>query len=273
MKASNPEKEIVMYRGPKGAVTLRAQLEKETMWASQADISALFGVERSVITKHLKNIFDSGELSQKSNVQKMHIANSDKPVTYYNLDVIIACGYRVNSKQATAFRIWATETLRDYLLHGYVLNRKALAESKYNTLKDLERTVQFIQTVATRKYLEQDEMAGLLAVIRDYASSFALLNEFDSGDIALERGKAKLVPFPYEEVVEATSLLKKDLMKRGEASELFGAERDNGLKGVIGNIHQSFGGQTLYGSVEERAAHLLYFIIKDHPLVDGNKRS
>lgn len=268
-----------MYRGPKGAVTLRAQLEKETMWATLNQIADLFGVQKAAISKHINNITATGELSRKATVSILETVQTEgerqikRKIEYYNLDMIIAVGYRVNSKQATAFRIWATETLRDYLLHGYVLNRKALAESKYNTLKDLERTVQFIQTVATRKYLEQDEMASLLAVIRDYASSFALLNEFDSGSVALERGKAKLVSFPYEEVVEATSLLKKDLMKRGEASELFGVERDNGLKGVIGNIHQSFGGQTLYGSVEERAAHLLYFIIKDHPLVDGNKRT
>ncbi len=267
------EQELVIYRGPKGVVKLRAQFERETMWATQAEMAMLFGVERSVITKHLKNIFDSGELKQKSNVQKMHIANSDKPVNYYDLDVILSVGYRVNSKQATAFRIWATETLRDYLLHGYVLNRKALAESKYNTLKELEKTVGFIQSVASRKYLEQDEMASLLSIIRDYANSFALLNEFDSGAVPLASGTARLVSFTYEEVIESITLLKNDLMRHGDASELFGVERENGLRGVIGNIHQSFGGHALYKSVEERAAHLLYFVIKDHPLIDGNKRT
>ena len=154
-----------------------------------------------------------------------------------------------------------------------MLNKKALTESKYNTLKELERTVAFIRTVAARKYLEQDEMASLLSVIQDYTSSFALLNEFDSGKVQLAQSKTKLMPLSYEEAIEAISLLKKDLTKRGEASELFGLERDNGLKGVIGNVHQSFGGKILYGSVEERAAHLLYFVIKDHPFIDGNKRS
>ncbi len=271
--SSSKEQEIVIYRGPKGLVKLRAQYERETMWATQAEIAALFGVDRSVITKHLKNIFASGELVEKSNVQKMHIAHSDKPVSLYSLDVMLSVGYRVNSKQATAFRIWATETLRDYLLHGYALNRKALAESKYNTLKDLEKTIGFIQSVAARKFLEQDEIASLLSVIRDYAGSFALLNEFDSGEVPLARGRARLREFPYEEVLSAIVALKSDLAKRGEAGDLFGIERDDGLRSIIGNVHQTFGGRPLYPSVEERAAHLLYFAIKDHPLVDGNKRT
>ena len=279
MQTDNKESEIVIYRSPKGAVTLRAQLEKETMWASLTQIAELFGRDKSVISRHIKDILGSGELNKKATVAKNATVQYEgkrqikRTIEYYNLDMILSVGYRVNSKQATTFRIWATETLRDYLLHGYVLNRKALSESKYNTLKDLERTVAFIRTVAARKYLEQDEMASLLSVIQDYASSFALLNEFDSGNVPLAQGKAKLMPLSYEDAVEAVSLLKKDLSKRGEASELFGVERDNGLKGVIGNVHQSFGGKTLYASVEERAAHLLYFVIKDHPFIDGNKRS
>ncbi len=270
------EQEIIIYKGPKGTVKLRAQYERETMWATQEQIASLFGIERSVITKHFKNIFKDQELRENSVCAFFaHTAKDGKQynVKFYNLDAIIAVGYRVNSKQATAFRIWATETLRDYLLHGYVLNRKALAESKYNTLKELEKTVAFIQTVASRKYLEQDEMASLLGVIRDYASSFDLLNEFDSGNVPLAHGKTKLIEFSYEEAIESVSLLKNDLIKRNEASELFGIERSEGLKSVIGNLHQSFGGHTLYKSVEERAAHLLYFVIKDHPLVDGNKRT
>ena len=124
------EQELVIYRGPKGVVKLRAQFERETMWATQAEIAILFGVERSVITKHLKGVFESKELSEKSNVQKMHIANSDRPVNYYNLDVILSVGYRVNSKQATAFRIWATETLRDFLLHNYMTSLLKLRKKK-----------------------------------------------------------------------------------------------------------------------------------------------
>jgi prophage maintenance system killer protein/phage regulator Rha-like protein len=272
----NTEQEIVIYRGPKGNVSLRAQFERETLWATQEQIALLFGTQRPAVTKHINNIFKEKELSENAVCSILeHTAKDGKQykVKFYNLDMIIAIGYRVNSKQATSFRIWATETLREYLLHGYVLNRKALIESKYNTLKDLEKTVAFIQSVATRKYLGQDEMASLLSVIRDYTGSFALLNEFDSGSVALATSKRRMVSFTYEEARNALDVLKKDLLKSGDASELFGRERDQGLQSILGNIDQTFDGKELYKSIEERSAHLLYFVIKDHPLVDGNKRT
>jgi len=192
---------------------------------------------------------------------------------YYNLDVMIAVGYRVNSKQATTFRKWATETLRDFMLHGYVLNRQRLIESKQNTIKGLEKTVDLIRTVASRKYLEQDEIVSLLDVIKGYAHSWFLLQEYDEGSLTLSTSTKKVTKqLAYESARHAIDALRVELVNKGEASDLFGNERDGTFAGILKSIYQTFGGKELYKSIEEKAAHLLYFIIKDHPFSDGNKR-
>jgi len=271
--------DIVIYRSPKVVVSLRAQVEKETMWATQAQMASLFGVQPQAVIRHLRNIYKEKELSKGATCSILEQVRLEgartvkRSIEYYNLDAIIAVGYRINSKQATAFRIWATETLRDYLLHGYALNRKRLIESKQNTVKDLEKTIGFIQSIATRNYLEQDEVAKLFDVVKDYAHSWLLLQEYDEGDIPISKSSKKGVHvLTYERARIAIDTLRTSLVKKGEASDLFGNERDGSFKGIVKTVYQTFGGKELYISLEEKSAHLLYFIIKDHPFSDGNKR-
>ena len=186
--------------------------------------------------------------------------------------MILSIGYRVNSKQATEFRKWATKTLREYLVRGYVLNEQRLSESKQNSIKELEKTIGFIKDVVLRRQLGQSEMESILGVIKDYAHSWSLLQKFDERDVSLAKGKVKSKILVYEDIRNAIDLLKTDLMRKGEAGDLFGNERGGEFQGILKTIYQTFGGSDLYPSVEEKAAHLLYFVIKDHSFSDGNKR-
>lgn len=276
MAKEQKTQDIVIYRGPKGAVSLRAQFEKETLWATLDQIAKLFGRDKSVVSRHIKNILTEGELRRDSVVAKIATTANDGKVyqvDYYNLDMVISVGYRVNSAAATKFRQWATETLRDYLLHGYVLSHQRLIESKQNTLKDLEKTIGLIQSVVSRKYLKQDEVSKLFDVVKEYAHSWLLLNEYDEGSVSLQQGSKKSGRvLSYEKARHAIDTLRVSLVKKGEASDLFGNERDGTFSGIVQTIYQTFGGKELYVSLEEKAAHLLYFIIKDHPFSDGNKR-
>ncbi len=262
--------EILIYQDD-GRPSVEVRLADETVWLTQADMVMLFGRDQSVISRHIRSVFAEGELAQESNMQKMHIANSDKPATFYNLDVIISVGYRVKSKQGTQFRIWANRVLKDYLVQGYALNTKRL-QAQQEHIKQLERTLTLFQ----QNLIEQaslPEARGLVSVIAGYARTFVLLNQFDSerlplGDFATEI-RYEIQP---AEALAGISTLKADLMARGEASELFGNQKDDSFSGILGNILQSFAGEFLYPSIEEQAAHLLYFVIKNHPFSDGNKR-
>ncbi|HBM45787.1 MAG: putative Death-on-curing family protein [Parcubacteria group bacterium GW2011_GWF2_38_76] len=264
--------EIAIYQNKDKGVIVEANLKEDTIWLTQAQITDIFGVDRSVITKHIRNIFKDGELEEKSNVQKMHIANSDKLVNFYNLDMILSVGYRVNSKQATQFRVWATKTLKEHIIKGYTLNSKRLEELKGKQLNEFEQAIGLIKKTIDTKILSGGEESGLLKVITEYANSWLLLQRYDEDGLTLPR-KVKKPTFSlkYDFAQLAIFDLKRDLMKKGNASELFGTERSS-LQGIIGNIYQTFGGSELYSSIEEKAAHLLYFVIKDHPFADGNKR-
>lgn len=204
----------------------------------------------------------------------MHIAHSDKPTKFYSLDAIISVGYRVNSRRATQFRIWATHVLHDYILKGIVVNERHIKETHQLKLKEFEKTVSLLQNVMRAKALGQSEMAGLLSVITDYAQVWVLLQQYDTGEIPAQRGKKKGVNYlEHDDAQSAISSLKTHLLKKKQASHIFGTEREQkGLAGILQSIRQSFGGKELYPSVEEKAAHLLYFVIKDHYFVDGNKR-
>lgn len=196
-----------------------------------------------------------------------------RQIEHYNLDAILSVGYRVNSKHATQFRKWATKTLRDYIIKGYALNAKRLQEARQTGVKELERALQFIQDAIRRRQLDQTEVDSLLSVISDYANSWLLLQRYDKDELTLQKGHGKeRVRFDYERARPAVDALKKDLIYKGDATELFGNERDQSFQGVLGTIYQTFDGAELYDSLEEKAAHLLYFIIKDHPFSDGNKR-
>ena len=279
MKRERVQQELVIYRDAKGDVKLRADADKETIWATQAQIAEVFGVFSQAITRHLQNIYKAGELSKVATCSKMEQVQIEggrrvvRSVEYYNLDAILSVGYRVNSKQATAFRKWATKTLRDYIIKGYAINSKRLQEARQTGVKELTKTLQFIQSAIRRRKLDQTEVDSLLSVIGDYANAWLLLQKYDKDKLILQRGKGKeRVRFEYVYAHPAIHALKRNLVLKGEATELFASERDQSFQGILGNIYQTFGGKELYESLEEKAAHLLYFIIKDHPFSDGNKR-
>lgn len=270
---------IIIYQSKDGQIDLKVSLEKESVWLTQQQMSSLFEVGIPAISKHLKNIFEAGELQEKVVVSILenttqHGAIKGKSQTntvkYYNLDAIISVGYRVNSSQATNFRIWATKILRDHIINGYTLNQKRLAE---NGLKELEQSLYLIQQTLLNQDLVTDLGKDALKIVTEYAKSWRVLLAYDEDRLTLPKSSHQPHhELGYEQALKAIATLKVNLMDKGEASPLFGNERDQALSGILGNIEQTFGGESLYGSVEEKAAHLLYFVIKDHPFSDGNKR-
>ena len=203
------------------------------------------------------------QVAADQKIRKMHL---------YNLDIIISVGYRVNSKRATQFRIWATNVLRHHIVKGFTINQKRLKTQNFARLGELEKAVGLLKNAMQNKQLSQSEAAGLLSVISDYANSWILLQKYDKGELEVKKSKIKAIKsIIYDFAAEATEKLKIDLVKKKEASQLFGQERERGLESILGNLKQSFGGKALYPSIEEKAAHLLYFVIKNHPFVDGNK--
>jgi death-on-curing family protein len=257
--------EIVIYKTPDEQTAIEVQFEGETVWLTQSQITELFQRDRTVITKHINNIFKEGELEEKSNVQKMHIANSDKPVVFYNLDIIISVGYRVKSQRGTQFRQWATQRLKDYLAKGYAINQKRLDE--------LGRMVQLIEQSGKTETLQLQEAKGLLEILGYYTKSFVLLNQYDRHNLQAGRlSKNITYEIEYDEAISAVTELRKQLIAKKEATKLFGNEKDESFKSSLRSIVQTFGGQYLYPSIEEQAAHLLYFVIKNHSFSDGNKR-
>jgi len=260
--------EIIIYEPADGGhVTVR--LEGESLWLTQEQIADVFKRERSVITKHLRNIFQDGELAEESNVQNLHIAGSDKPVKFYNLDAIISVGYRVNSKRGTQFRQWATGILRDHLMQGWTLDR---ARFEHNAA-ELEAALALVRKTAQSPDLIADTGRGLVEIVSRYTQTFLLLQRYDEGLLTDPNGTSGGVMPSLDEVRQSISSLKADLMSRGEASDLFGLERGDALAALLGNLDQSVFGEPAYPTIERKAAHLLYFVIKNHPLADGNKRT
>lgn len=262
------DKPVVIYQTKSGAIELRGDASRETVWATQAQIAEMFGVERSVVTKHVRNVLRDKEIEEKSNVQKMHIANSDKPVALYSLDIILSVGYRTNSKVAIEFRRWATKTLREHITKGYTLNRKRIGKN-YDA---------FMKAVADVQALLPEHVAldpkGVLDLIKEFASTWVSLDAYDKESLAVVGATRKSIKLTGAELTEAIMHLRSDLLKKGEATDIFAHERAAGsIEGIVGNVMQSFGGRPVYATVEEKAAHLLYFMVKNHPFTDGNKRS
>ncbi len=271
--------ELVIYQSKEGKIELQGNFSEQTIWATQAQIAQLFSVTPQNVTVHLKNIFKDDELHEGSTCKESLQVQSEggrqvsRKVKLYNLDVIIAVGYRVNSVLGTRFRIWATKTLKDHLLKGYTVNEKRLKGQTTAKLADLQKTIALITSVRD-KHLSDAESEGLLTVIKQYTDTWTTLLAYDEGKLAIKRGKKKGTLGTMEAVYADIALLKQTLGKAGEATELFARERSEGsLAGIFGNISQSFGGQALYPSIEEKAAHLLYFVVKNHPFSDGNKRT
>ena len=266
-----PTGEIVLYVAPDGQIRLDVRLEHETVWLSQAQMAELFGRERSVITRHVDNVFGEGEVTKESNVQNLHIASSDKPVAAYSLDVIISVGYRVKSQRGTQFRVWATRTLRDHVLQGYSINERRLREKG---LGEIEQAVALLARTLDHQGLVTDEGRAVLDVVQQYARSWRLLLEYDEDRLpeAPARPSHPTADLTLGAARRAIDQMRDALAERAEVTGLFGQERGEQLSGIVRSIEQTFDGQPLYPSVEARAAHLLYFVIKDHPFVDGNKR-
>ncbi|MEI6296580.1 MAG: RhuM family protein [bacterium] len=267
--------EIVIYQDKDKRIFVDAVLDEDTVWLNLDQMSVLFDRDKSVISRHIKNIFVEKELSYSSVVANFATTAADGKtykVDYYNLDIIISVGYRVKSKNGVSFRIWATKTLKDHIIKGYTLNADRLEEIKAKQFCEFEQAVGLIKKTIETRQLSGGEESGLLKVITEYTNSWLLLQKYDEDGLFLPK-KAKKSSFSleYDFALKAISNLKQDLIKKGEASALFGTERSS-LQGIIGNIYQTFGGSELYLSIEEKAAHLLYFIIKDHPFSDGNKR-
>ena len=246
--------EIVLFETEDRQITLQVPVEQETVWLTQAQMTELFGVDRTVITRHVNNVFKEKELDRESNVQILHVANSDRPVQYYNLDVIISVGYRVKSKRGVEFRKWANSVLKKYILQGCAVNN--------NRISQLGEVIQIMKR--TESALDSTQV---LTVIEKYSEALELLDSYDHQNMERPRGNAASYELTYEECREVISN-----MRFGDESELFGKEKDDSFKGSIGNIYQSFGGQEIYPTLEEKAAHLLYFVTKNHSFYDGNKR-
>ncbi len=257
---------IILYQSSDGKTALDVHLDHDTVWLSQKQLAELFQRERSVITKHLRNVFLEGELDEKSNVQNMHIALSDKPVVLYSLDVIISVGYRVKSQQGTQFRIWATKTLKDHIVKGYTLNEQRFREQA-EKLTEMQRTVALLARTLANQELVNETGIDVLRVITDYAYALNLLDRYDHGTLTIEETtRLALHVIDYEEAIGIVASMK------GEFDGLFGIEKDQGFKSALGAIYQTFGGEELYPSVEEKGANLLYFVVKNHAFSDGNKR-
>ena len=265
--------EIIIYKTLEGP-ELKVTVEDESVWLTQAQMAELFGINQPAIAKHLKNIFKAAELSEKSSysILEYEVGGQRYYTKYYNLDAIISVGYRVNSKRATQFRVWATTTLREYILKGYVVNEKRLLENQTAKLKELEIAHKLIQQALESKRSEGHER-DLLKIITDYANTWFVLLQYDEDKLKIENVSSKPgVPLSYDEVVKNIARFQKRLREQKQATDIFGVEVGHKLKSVVGTIDQTFDGKHLYKSIEEKAAHLLYFAIKDHPFVDGNKR-
>ena len=269
--------DVIIYED--GTVALETTVENETVWLNQNQMELLFGRERSVISKHIRNVFKEGELEEDVVCAKFaHTTQhgaidgkmQTKNIKYYNLDVIISVGYRVKSKQGTQFRIWANKILKEYLINGYVLNKEKLQQKK---LDELAQTIALVKQGLENQELSTTEAKGFVEIISNYAKSWALLQGYDEQSLqeVVEHTEQKFI-LGYDEAKEAIAELKRVLMFKGEATELFGQEKAGEFKGNLLNIYQSFGEEELLPSVEQKAANLLYYVIKGHPFNDGNKR-
>lgn len=267
------DKQIIIYKDKRGKSKIEVKLEEDSVWLTQKQMSQLFKKNVRTINEHILNIFKEKELDKKSVIRKSRITASDGKKyqsMVYNLDVIISVGYRVKSLEGTKFRIWATNTLRKYLVDGYLVNEKKLLEEK-KKFSELQDAINFINKHADN-YLLQGKTRELLSLIGDYSETLSLLKQYDSGDIKLIDITKPSFKLSYKKCKEIIGNIKIELKAKKEASDLFGMEVENKLKSIIGVIYQTSSKKELYKSVEEKAANLLYLTIKDHPFSDGNKR-
>ena len=266
---------IEIYQAQDGQTQVEVRFEQETVWLSQAQMATLFGKDVRTINEHIKNVFDEGELERNPTIRKFQIVRQEgkrqvkREIEYYDLDMIISIGYRVKSAQGVAFRRWATARLKDYLVKGYALNQKRLQHNA----EELEQALLLIQKTARSPELTLESGRGLVDIVSRYAQTFLWLQQYDEGLLTEPSTQQGGVLPSVETARQALADLKIQLMERGEASDLFGREREDGLSAILGNLDQTVFGEPAYPSIEAKAAHLLYFIVKNHPFSDGNKRS
>ena len=263
---------IEIYSSQDGSIQLNVKLENDTVWLTQSQMAELFGVDRTSIVRHIRNIYKSEELDQNSTCAKNAQVRTEghrsilREIPYYNLDMIISVGYRVNSKNATSFRRWATSVLKQYLIKGYVINQQIKLD-RYNELKDVVRLMS--RTVGMQEKVTSEEYGGLFNVISDYVYALDTLDHYDYQSLSIQKTtKEELFRATYENAMEAINALK----EKFGGSQWFANEKDDSFKSSIGQIYQTFGGEDLYPSVEEKAAMLLYLVVKNHSFSDGNKR-
>lgn len=266
MDSSKP---IEIYETEDGQTRIDVFVEQDTVWLTQAQMVELFGRDQSVVSRHIRNAFSDDEVSEKSNMQKMHIANSDRPVAFYDLDVIISVGYRIKSPLGVQFRRWATNVLRQHLVQGYTVYQARFEQNA----AELQQALKLIQKTAQSPELSTDSGRGLVEIVSRYTQTFLWLQRYDEGMLT-EPGGQRGGQLPSEtEAMSSLTALKQSLMDRGEATDLFARPRGDGLGALLGNLDQSVFGEPAYPTLESKAAHLLYFVVKNHPFADGNKRS
>ncbi len=265
---------VVIYQAKNGAIEFRGDMSRETIWATLDQIAEVFDRDKSVISRHLKNIYNEGEIDKRATVAKnatVQIEGNrriERVIKYYNLDAIISVGYRVNSKTATQFRQWATKTLREHITKGYTVNRRQIAKNYDAFMK----SVSDIQALLPEQVILDPK--AILELIKEFSSTWISLDAYDKEELTTIGSTKKAVKLTGAELSEAILSFRSELLRRGEATEIFAHERVAGsIEGIVGNVMQSFDGKAVYATIEEKSAHLLYFMVKNHPFTDGNKRS
>ena len=268
------DEQAVIYQLKSGALQLKADGLHDTIWASLMQIAELFDTDKSGISRHINNIYKSEELSRRATVAKFATVQKEggrevaREIEYFNLDLILSVGYRVNSKKATHFRQWATKILKEHIQKGYTINRNRIDKNYNEFLKAVEDVKSLLPTGAA---VDHD---GVLELVTLFADTWLSLDAYDKDELETQGATKKKVALTAEKLCAALAALRHELIAKSEATDLFGKERAKGsIVGIVGNVMQSFAGEDLYQSIEAKAAHLLYFIIKNHPFIDGNKRS
>lgn len=265
---------MVVYQAANGAIELRGDASKETLLASQAQMAEMFGVQQPAIAKHLKNIYEEGELRKRATHSILEYVQIEggrsikRKIEYYNLDAIISVGYRISSKTGTRFRQWATKTLRSYVTDGFAINRKRLVKN-YDAFMTAVEGVRVLAPAGSPV-----DTNSVLVIVRAFADTWFSLDAYDKGEFDGTKPTKKSITLAGNDLLSGIAELKCELVRKGEATDLFASERSLGsVAGIVGNVLQSFGGKDVYPSIEEKAANLLYFMVKNHPFADGNKRS
>ena len=271
-----PGGEVIVYAAPDGEARVDVQFDRETVWLTQLQMAQVFGTTPENVLMHLRKIFSSEELEAAATTKDFLVVRTEgkrqvqRALKHYNLDAIISVGYRVNSKRGIRFRQWATSTLREHLVLGYTLHERRLAE---RGLGEARETLELLSRTLRNQELLNEAGQAVLDLIKGYSQTWRLLLEYDEDRLTAPPGaKPATEALDYAHAVSAIDVFRCDLVTRGEASSLFGNERGDALKAILGNIEQTMFGEPLYRSREEKAAHLLYFVVKDHPFTDGNKR-